>query len=165
MRPEKISVVEAGRDDRATIEHLAQLYQHDFTEFDDNDVDATGRFTELDIDRFFDDDDRFAYLLRVDDHLAGFALVSDAWNILGEGDHFMAEFFVMRKYRRSGVGTRFACELFDRHPGVWEVAQMRTNTPAQAFWRKLIAAYTSAEYTEHDIDDDRWDGPIQVFRA
>jgi predicted acetyltransferase len=162
----QISVVEATEADRPTVDRLAQLYQHDFTEFDDNDVDDTGRFNELDIDRFFDaDDDRYVYLVRVDGVIAGFAFVSDAWSVLGEGDHYMAEFFVMRKYRRGGVGTRFATELFDRHRGVWEVAQMRTNTPAQAFWRKIIGVYTGGDFRDLDTDTDDWDGPIQVFTS
>jgi predicted acetyltransferase len=161
----RVVVTAATDGDRDVIERLGQLYQHDFSEFDGNDVEPSGSFGELDIGRFFGAPDRFAYLVRVDDRLAGFALVSDGWSVLGEGDHYMAEFFIMRKYRRHGVGTRFATDLFDRHRGVWEVAQMRTNTPAQAFWRKLIAGYTGGDFREVDVDNDDWDGPIQVFTS
>jgi predicted acetyltransferase len=159
----EVSVATAA--DRTAAENLMQLYQYDFTEFDDNDVSKDGRFVEIDLDRFFGSDDRFVYFLRVDGQLAGVALVSDTWSVLDEADHFMAEFFVMRKYRRRGCGARFATELFERHRGVWEVAQMRSNVPAQGFWRKTIAAFTAGEYTEHDVDDDRWDGPVQVFTS
>lgn len=44
----------------------------------------------------------------------------------------------MQKYRRSGVGTRAAYELFKRFPGRWKVTQVRNNVIAQAFWRKII---------------------------
>jgi predicted acetyltransferase len=156
----KVEVVEAGADDRPAVDRLAQLYQYDFTEFDDNDVDETGRFVDLDVDRFFDSEGRHVYVVRADGELAGFALVR-----LVDPVWYMSEFFVMRKYRRSGVGTRFAVTLFDRHPGAWEVRQIRANTPAQVFWRKVIGRYTDGEYTEQLLDDDSWDGPMQSFTA
>jgi predicted acetyltransferase len=115
---------------------------------------------DLDVDRFFDREGRHVYIVRADGELAGFALVHRAdpvWH--------MSEFFVMRKYRRSGVGTRFAVTLFDRHPGTWEVRQIHANTPAQVFWRKVIGRYTDGAYSEQLLDDDSWDGPMQSFTA
>ena len=41
--------------------------------------------------------------------------------------HDMAEFFVMRKYRRHGIGIVAARELFARFPGDWQVRQLTAN--------------------------------------
>ena len=72
----------------------------------------------------------------------------------------MAEFFVMRKFRRQGVGSRVARQLFDRFPGRWEIAQKLENKIGQAFWRTLIADYTNGSYREVLLDKF---GPVQVF--
>ena len=60
----------------------------------------------------------------------------------------MGEFFVARQHRRQGIGRRVAVELFDTFGGCWEVREMPTNTPAQRFWRRIIADYTGGAFTE-----------------
>jgi predicted acetyltransferase len=73
----------------------------------------------------------------------------------------MAEFFVMKKYRRMGVGQKAAEDLFSMFPGTWRLGQMESNTPAQLFWRKIITRFTNSNYQEVRIKD--WDGPVQEF--
>jgi predicted acetyltransferase len=67
----------------------------------------------------------------------------------------MSEFFVMRKYRRGGVGTALAREVFARFPGEWQVRQMTSNPAATAFWRRAIPV----EFTQEMLDQ----GPVQRF--
>ncbi|OMD34860.1 hypothetical protein BSK56_33410, partial [Paenibacillus borealis] len=71
------------------------------------------------------------------------------------------EFFVMQKYRRSGVGTWAAHRLFDMFPGDWKVSQIRANTPARNFWHRVIGSYTGGEFQERF---NSWQGnPSQYF--
>jgi predicted acetyltransferase len=93
---------------------------------------------------------------------AGFALVDDSVSFR-ENEHWMAQFFVVRKYRRQGIGREAARRVFDLMRGRWEVGQVRRNLPAQAFWRRVIAEYTGGRFVEHDLCDDRWDGLLQCF--
>lgn len=72
-----------------------------------------------------------------------------------------AEFFVMKKYRKKGVGQYVAVEIFNKFRGFWKVAQIESNLPAQIFWRKIIERYTNNNYQE--IREDDWEGPIQTF--
>src|SRR5437773_1835399 len=88
------------------LRQLIELYAYDFSEFNRADVDADGRYGYAYFDAIWTDDDRHALLFRLADHLAGFAIVRT-----GE-PHDMAEFFVMRKYRRSGVGVEAARAVF-----------------------------------------------------
>ncbi|MFX9101101.1 GNAT family N-acetyltransferase, partial [Acinetobacter baumannii] len=76
----------------------------------------------------------FPFLLRIDGHPAGFALVKRIMDAPATFD--MGEFFIARQYRHRGFGKSAATTLFDRFAGGWEVRQMPGNTPAQAFWRK-----------------------------
>ena len=75
----------------------------------------------------------------------------------------MGQFFVMRRYRRCGVGTLGARFIFDQQRGRWEVGQMPLNVPARTFWRKTIDAYTCGKFVEHELHDERWDGFLQCF--
>jgi predicted acetyltransferase len=75
----------------------------------------------------------------------------------------IAEFFVMRNYRRSGVGTQVAFQLFDRFPGRWEIAQRPNNIEGQTFWRRVTGDYCGGDYLEFVLDDSNWEGPVQVF--
>jgi predicted acetyltransferase len=50
----------------------------------------------------------------------------------------MAEFFVMRKYRRTGLGTEAARLVLGRFPGSWEVRQLEANVAGSNFWRSAI---------------------------
>jgi len=127
-----LEVVEALDDDRPVLWRLLQLYHYDFSEFDGSDVNLHGEYLHRYFDEYWNDDDRRAFLFRVDGVLAGFALVFT-------GDpHDVAEFFVMRKYRGRGVGAQAAAFLFNRFPGRWTVRQLLSNPAATAFWRKAI---------------------------
>ena len=48
-------------------------------------------------------------------------------------------------------------------PGRWEVGQMPRNTPAQAFWRRVIGEYTGGRFVEHTLDEAGWQGVLQCF--
>jgi predicted acetyltransferase len=88
----------------------------------------------------------FPFLLRIDGHPAGFSLVKRLNEAPAAFD--MGEFFVARQHRRQGIGRRMATALFDTFGGRWEVREMPTNTPAQHFWRRVIADYTGGAFTE-----------------
>jgi predicted acetyltransferase len=93
---------------------------------------------------------------------AGFALVDDSVS-LSANEHWMAQFFVLRRYRRQGVGSAAAKRVFDLIRGRWEVGQMRMNLPAQTFWRKTISEYTNADFVEYEMNDESFDGFLQCF--
>ena len=150
------------RSERHLLRRLMELYLYDFSEFDDSDVDEHGIYGYGDLDYFWFEPTHAAFLLTVDDKLAGFVLVDDDV-MVGGSERAITEFFVMRKYRRQGVGTQVAFEVFDRFPARWEVAVLRENTPAQSFWRRVITEYTGGDFQETVLDNERWTGPVFFF--
>jgi predicted acetyltransferase len=126
------SLHEANEDDRVVLRRLVELYRYDFSEFDQADVGFHGEFGYRYLDHYWTESDRQPFLFRVDNNWAGFALVREI------PPYDMAEFFVMRKYRRVGVGGRMAMDLFDRFPGTWQIRQQLDNPAATAFWRRVI---------------------------
>lgn len=131
------------------ISGLMQFYLYDFTLFQNLDVNPDGVFPEypgLD-DYWRKGMGKFPFLMTSGSTPAGFALV-DRLADPGEGDYYMTEFFVMQKYRRMGMGSWAASQLFDRFQGRWKVTQVKKNEPAQAFWRKVIGTYTDRQFEE-----------------
>ena len=129
--------------------HLLELYQHDLSEFDDRDVDTHGIYGYPYLDDYWVEADRCPFLIDIDGRWAGFALVR-----LGPPVD-ISEFFVMRRFRRSGVGREAALQLFWKYPGEWQLRQLASNPSATSFWRSIIPV----EFAEFETED----GPVQRF--
>lgn len=70
-------------------------------------------------------------------------------HIMPGADYYrLSEFFVLRTFRRAGVGRRAAFALFDRLPGIWDIRELPRNSPAIAFWRAIITEYAAGQYEE-----------------
>ena len=152
--------------DAPLLRSLLQLYCYDFADVLGLDVGADGLFPAPSVDPYWSDAWRHPFVIRSDDHVAGFALVSRKSRLSGDPNTSdVAEFFVLRRYRRQGVGSQMATELFDRFPGRWEVRERRENEQAISFWRRVIASYTGGRYSETAYDDERWRGPVQTFES
>ncbi len=135
--------------DKAVLRRLIEFYVYDYSEYMQWDVDTHGVFGYRYLDHYWTAPDRHPFFIRVDGHLAGFALVRSG------PPHDMAEFFVMRKYRRGGIGTDAARLVLNRFPGAWEVRQMAANVAGSTFWRSAIPV----PFREGTRDG----GPIQHF--
>lgn len=151
----EVEVVPAEESQREILGNLMQLYLHDFSEFDSRDVDESGRYGYRYLDFYWSDPRRWPFLFRLAGQFAGFALVREE-----AGRFQMAEFFVLRKYRRLGVGEAAARQLFRRFPGLWQVSQLAANTVATAFWREVIGRIAGSfeEVTGEE-------GPEQLFTS
>lgn len=147
----------AGPDQRPVVERLIQLYLYDMTEFVPFPVRSDGSFEYGLLDRFW----QYPYLFRVEGELAGFALVIADCPITGVAPcWFMAEFFVLRAYRRDGVGARALELILDRHPGAWHIGVNAENRVAGAFWHKVLASRKPRAF---DADHDGYSWQIQAF--
>lgn len=159
-----VEILEAGLQDKTVFENLMHLYLYDFSEYTGDDVDEQGRFTDEHLDRYWTEPNRYPFLVMVDGKYAGFILVRDMPGPQeGETIHSIAEFFIMKKYRRQRIGQQAACRTFDRFPGSWNVFEMEENLPAQKFWRCIIGEYTHGAFQE--VRRPGWDGPIQTFQT
>ena len=162
----QIALLPAAAREKPVLTNLMQLYLYDFSEVNGADVDEVGCFSYPYLDLYWTTPGYDPFLIRVDDRLAGFALINLHSRLHDVFDgHAIAEFFVMRKYRRLGIGRAAAMQLFDRFPGRWEVASFATNVPAQAFWRSTVDTYTDGRYHEVWLQNAKWRGPVQTFVA
>ncbi|CAN5878743.1 GNAT family N-acetyltransferase [soil metagenome] len=166
MEPIEIQVAQAHQN--FTFENLMQLYVHDFSEqWSDQargEVDENGLFESYPLAPYWrDDGEHIPLLLWHGEYIVGFALLNRHSHAGRTLDRNMAEFFILRKHRRGGVGLAAAQAIVRRFPGVWEAAVARRNIGALHFWRKVASAYAGVEET--DIVSDDWNGPVLRFRA
>jgi predicted acetyltransferase len=152
-----IDIIEATAAHRDVLSRLMELYQYDFTEFTEEDVGEDGSFGYRYLDATLTEPGRYAHLVRIDGRWAGFAIVREDVEFLdGRTGIDMAEFFVLRKYRRQGAGERLASAMFDRYRGAWQVRVIGPNERARSFWRDVVHRYTDAFVQEHEFPDERW---------
>ena len=144
---------------KSVFSQLMELCNYEFSEYEDSDLNEYGYYGYSHIDDYWNECGRFPYFIRVNGKLAGFALVTSRCHYLESPDaHNIAEFFVMIKYRRKGVGRFVAKEVFNKHKGMWEVLQIPTNIRAQKFWKSVIDEYTNGAYEECGSINDQWIG-------
>ena len=139
---EKIEVVPAAPEQQQTVANLLELYAHDFSEFHEVELGEEGKFGYPDLPLYWSEPDRHPFLVRIDGKWAGVILVKrESQDPTNKTAWDMVEFFVVRRYRRRGVGTAIAHEVWRRFPGPWQIRVMQANVSAHHFWERAIAAF------------------------
>jgi predicted acetyltransferase len=137
--------------------NLFEHYLHDMAEWFQFDYRPDGRYG-MDTATYWNNGAE-AWFAYVGDTPIGFALVGSAGAFIGDADaRDMDEFFVVRRYRRSGVGRAFARHVWDAYRGRWLVRVFQGNLPALPFWRGAIADYSDGAFDEdvRTVRDRRW---------
>lgn len=147
-----IQLVKATLADYPTIQNMARFYVYDMSRYcghDDNSwaLPETGLYESFDLKSYLIDKDRLAYLIKVNNELAGFILVNKAI-IKSTTDWSMGEFFILARFQRQGIGQEALKLLLTQLPGAWEITIIPENTPALDFWRKVINKLTKNNYQE-----------------
>ena len=159
-----IELADVEESEKSVLRQLVELYEYDFSEFDHKDLNEHGLYGYTYLDYYWTEDSRHPFFIKVDSRLAGFVLLSDYCYARGVGEAAsVTEFFVMRKYRRQGVGRRIAQLVFDRFPGKWEVIQMGENQPAIQFWEAVVREYTRGDFEKVAVETEWWAGQALLF--
>jgi predicted acetyltransferase len=156
-----ITIHPARNEDFPALEQLLELYQYDLSDIWLQDLDQSGRYG-FDLTRHKRADRSRAYIARHELQVVGFALIAPAIVTRTEGT-WMEQFFVLKRYRRSGAGRALAKHVLFDNPGLWEVGQMPGNVAAYAFWRSVIGEVTDGRYTEQQVTQGWWQGVVQQF--
>ena len=160
IRHSDISLVPAMAEQAPIVANLLELYAHDFSQFHNLEIGEDGRFGYPSLALYWSDPDRHPFLIRMDDKLAGLALVKNGSGVLdnlgnsSDGPVWdMAEFFILRGFRRRGIGTQAAHEVWRRFPGAWEVRVMKTNVSARLFWAEAISKFVGQLVDPADFEN------------
>jgi predicted acetyltransferase len=161
MEPSSSPVLHPALEHEAPLlANLFELYAHDLSAAFDLDVGADGRFGYAKLASYWQEPDRrFPFLVRVGDELAGFVLATRGSPATSDpADLDVAELFVLRRYRRGGVGAAVARALWDRLPGHWIVRVAERNSSALPFWTRVITDHTEGRFTRAlaTVGDKPW---------
>jgi len=141
-RFDNVAVIRASPEQEPILANLLELYVHDFTEFRDIEIGPDGRFGYNRLPLYWSESGRHPFLVKIGNRLAGLILVKKGSEVSGDATAWdMAEFFILRGYRKRGVGTQAAHQVWKQLPGRWEVRVMESNRMALDFWVNAISKF------------------------
>jgi len=148
---------------------LFQLYRHDLSEYTGDLPGDDGTYAYRYFDPYWTEPGRQPYFIRAGGDVAGFVLIrelskdelddviAEVVEERGVSVYSIAEFFVLRPFRRKGVGEAAAQLAFALYPGPWQVSQLEKNLPAREFWGRLIDGPMMEWYEDDSV--------VQFFSA
>jgi predicted acetyltransferase len=157
----------ARPDEAPVLANLLELYSHELSDVFGLEIGADGRFGYARLPLYFAEPGRFPFLVRLDGRLAGFALAtvgSPASDDPGAID--VAEFFVLRRHRKTGVGGRAAVRLWNGFPGrTWTVRVSTANASAMSFWTGAVGACARDGFREGTLAGKPYPRRVLTFRS
>jgi predicted acetyltransferase len=150
-----IQVALATPEQQPILANLLELYAHDFSEFHPIALGPDGRFGYKSLEEYWSLPDRHAFLFAVDGNLAGLALIKKGSEITRDPSVWDGrEFFVLRSFRKRGVGSAAAHEIWRKYEGPWEVRVMKSNVSALSFWQRATSTFTRNPVEPAKIEKD-----------
>ncbi|MDG9922232.1 MULTISPECIES: GNAT family N-acetyltransferase [unclassified Pseudomonas] len=135
----QIELVPATLDQLPLIANLYQYYAYESSDWEEEEVEVDGRFYihEPHLQRYWQEEDWSASLILADGFIAGFLLIERS-ELVGIDALELADLFILKKYRRLGIGRALAQQVLSRG-GTWLVRFYGQDELAAAFWRKILA--------------------------
>jgi predicted acetyltransferase len=141
-----ISIIPVLKEEKEILRNLLEKYRYEFSQYEETDVNNLGLYGYDYLDNYWTEENRFPYFIKTENKLTGFLLVNDYREIKIETNYSMAEFFVMHKYRRMGIGTYVVEYIFNKHKGKWQLMYHPKNIISKKFWNKIVKEYTNGNY-------------------
>jgi len=150
VEPEEVSLDLAAPGDAVVLSNLLELYSHDLSDTFGLELGHDGRFGYQHLPMYWSEPERrFPFLIRSGTRVVGFAFATRGLSASLDMEAFdVAEFFVLRRYRRGSVGRRAAFLLWDRFAAGWTVRVSEANTTGHRFWTRVISEYSNGVFTE-----------------
>lgn len=161
-----VEVIAAPPEQEPILANMLELYIHDFSEFMDLKLGPDGRFGYPHLPSYWKESNRYPFLVMADGHLAGFVFVRWGSAISDDTDVWdMAEFFIVRGFRRLGVGTQATREIWKKFPGKWEVRVTDRNEKARNFWGRAIGEFLGKTIEPTPLDKDGKRSHVFAFES
>lgn len=137
----EIGLCWADKKEKQLMINMFSLYLHDLSEYTDHlYMDENGLFQCHDIDLFWDNEKYIPYFITIGKQVIGFVILLRGHQaVLDNYDFDFYELFILRQYRKMGIGKFIAQMVFELHPGLYNVSVLIRNTRAINFWRKLYS--------------------------
>jgi len=159
--------------ERVTIElkeklkNIMSLYLHDMSEFgDDLKVNEEGIFEYEGFDLYFKTEDLKPFFITYQGEVAGFVFLNSGKYVPREIDYEVHELFLLKGYRKKGIGNAAIQNLLELYRGKYKIAQISCNKLAINFWTKFYENQ-GINYVEskEKLDDIELEGTVQIFNV
>ncbi|MBD7978434.1 GNAT family N-acetyltransferase [Serpens gallinarum] len=140
MNDVTLELVPTEREQMPLIRNLYQFYLYESSDWEQEDVEVDGRFYIHDehLVRYWQEPGWSAQLLLVDGFIAGFLLIERS-ELPGVDALELADLFILKKYRRQGIGRALATQVLMSGEDNWLVRFYGQDEIALAFWRSVLA--------------------------
>ncbi|AZE99736.1 hypothetical protein C4J95_2274 [Pseudomonas orientalis] len=134
-----VELIQTGPEHAELIRNLYQYYAYESSDWEQEDVEADGRFYIHDehLARYWQDPQWSANLLLVDGYIAGFLLIEGS-ELPGIDALELADLFILKRYRRKGIGRAIATQVLCSGEDNWLVRFYDQDEVSQAFWRTVL---------------------------
>jgi predicted acetyltransferase len=161
-----LELIEATIEQKPILANLLELYTYDFTSFCDFDISDNGLYGYEHLHLYWKEPTRLPYIIYVDKKIAGFILIQKTPSISDNTTVWdITEFFIMKKYKRHGIGTMAAIKIWTQFKGPWQIRVLTNNSIACLFWQQSIQKFISKEASKIDITINKEDWYIYSFES
>ncbi|MGL5999451.1 MAG: GNAT family N-acetyltransferase [Pseudomonas proteolytica] len=139
MSDTTVELIQTGPEQAELIRNLYQFYAYESSDWEQEDVEQDGRFYihEEHLSRYWQEPQWSANLLLVDGYIAGFLLIERS-ELPGINALELADLFILKRYRRKGIGRALATQVLTSGEADWLVRFYDQDEASQAFWRSVL---------------------------
>ena len=130
-----VNVTKIVKSEEEILLNLWQQYMHDLSDFRTWISPIDGRYRDDRLRTYLAYEEHWAYLIRYQEDVAGFALIRKS----EPGTYLLGEFFIQSNFRKLGVGSQSVALLLGDFSGHWQIPFQNENPNAAKFWRRTIA--------------------------
>ncbi|VXB25750.1 GNAT family N-acetyltransferase [Pseudomonas sp. 8AS] len=136
----QIELLPTSIDQLPLIANLYQFYAYESSDWEQEDVEVDGRFYihAPHLQRYWQEADWSAQLILVDGFIAGFLLIERS-ELPGVDALEFADLFILKKYRRLGIGRALVEQVMVAGGGSWVVSFYQQDSMARQFWHKVLS--------------------------
>jgi predicted acetyltransferase len=150
----QIELVPTTAEQLPLIANLYQYYAYESSDWEEEEVETDGRFYihRPHLQRYWSEPQWSAQLILADGFIAGFLLIERS-ELPGLDALEFADLFILKKYRRLGIGRALAERTLCQGERDWLVRFYPQDTQAAAFWQRVLGELPRAVRAV-ELDDE-----------
>lgn len=167
IKENSIEIVKATVGQLPILANLLELMAYEHSEQWKFDIGDNGFYGYEDLPLFWTDPNRHPYLIYVNDKIAGLVMVQKGSPISDDKEIWdMAELFIMKKYKKQGIGTAVTQKIWSQFKGRWQIRVLVENEIASAFWLQAIKKFSSKPpaHTIKHIQAEGWSADWNIYQ-
>ena len=149
-----VTIERALINEKEVVVSLFNYYLYEFSDLTGSLLNENGTYlrnTSL-IDPYWAEPNHLPYFIKVNGEIAGFIFVRyfpDEEELLD-----IDQFFILRKFKRLGVGSKAFKLCLAAHNGNWLVRVLKENQSGLSFWQNVIGSVTNNNF-KHAFEFDQ----------